>query len=366
MKQIEKALLIGDAMIPGAAFENHFPAYLASLVKKYEVDNWEDNWDKLQYRRLEVEKRGPEIEEVPRLVLQSGSDAEMLLGLFVAISSKVMDAMPKLRIAGVCRAGLENVNVQEATDRGILVFNVKGRNAEAVSDYAVGMMLAESRNIARAHYSIKNGEWRKTFSNSDHVPQLKGKTIGIIGFGFIGQLVAKKLSGFDVNVLVFDPYMDEKFVKEAGARRVSKEELFAESDFITVHARLTDENKGMIGLEELQSMKSTAYLVNTGRAGLIDHDALLTVLQAHTIAGAALDVFPTEPLPQESRFLELDNITLTTHIAGTTEEALTSSPALLMEDIEKFLNGGTPRFIVNSEVKNNREFKQWLETLQKG
>ena len=129
----------------------------------------------------------------------------MLAGLFVPISSKVFDAMPKLRIAGVSRAGVENVNVAEATKRGIVVFNIEGRNAEAVSDFAVGMMLAECRNIARAHFAIKSGQWRKTFSNSDWVPELKGKKVGIIGFGYIGRLVAQKLSGFGVIRLVYDP-----------------------------------------------------------------------------------------------------------------------------------------------------------------
>jgi len=364
MNMISKALILGDAMIPGTTFEEHFPAYLGELVKEYRVDDWEPDWDKLQYRRLEVEKQGPEIEEVPALVQKEGSDAEMVLGLFVPVSSKLMEAMPGLRIAGVCRAGLENVNIEEANSRGILVFNVKGRNAEAVSDYAVGLMLAESRNIARAHFSIKNGKWRKTFSNSDHVPQMKGKTIGIIGFGYIGQLVARKLSGFNVQVLVYDPYVESDAVTEAGARPVDKAELFSRSDFVTVHARLSEESRGMIGRKELESMKPTSYLINTGRAGLIDHDALLEVLKEKKIAGAGLDVFPTEPLPQESGFIQLDNVTLTTHIAGTTEEALTNSPALLMEDIGKFLKGEKPRFIVNEEVLQNSGFMKWFKTIQ--
>jgi len=364
MNKINKALLVGDAMIPGSTFEHHFPAYLSDFVQEYKVSDWEDSWDKLQFRRLEVEKRGPEIEEVPELVQTEGAEAEMLMGLFVPVSSKVMKAMPKLRIAGVCRAGLENVNLEEATRRGILIFNVKGRNAEAVSDFAVGLMLSESRNIARAHFAIKNGTWRKTFSNSDHVPQLKGKTIGIIGFGYIGQLVARKLSGFGVNLIVFDPYMDPSVISAAGAMSVEKDELFRTSDFVTIHARLSEESKGMIGAGELGLMKPTSYLINTGRAGLIDHDALLQVLQEGKIAGAGLDVFPTEPLPEESGFRELDNVTLTTHIAGTTAEALTNSPALLMEDMAKFLQGEEARFIVNHEVLENGEFKQWLKTKQ--
>ena len=119
------------------------------------VSDWETNWDQLQYRRLEVEKRGPEIEVVDETIEKEGKDADVLMGLFVPVSSKVMDAMPNLRIVGVSRAGLENVNVAEATKRGILVFNVQGRNAHAVSDFAVGMMLAECRNIAELIMQLK-------------------------------------------------------------------------------------------------------------------------------------------------------------------------------------------------------------------
>ena len=174
-----KAILSGDPMIPSelfhAAYEQHLKAFFPEVVSQ----NWEDDWSKLQDRRLKVEQNGPEIEIVPDVILNHGKDASFLSGLFFPVSSKVMDAMPNLRLVGLARAGKENVNLKEATKRGILVFNVMGRNAEAVSDFAIGLMLAESRNIARAHYSIQQGGWKKEFSNIDFVPQLKGKKVGI-------------------------------------------------------------------------------------------------------------------------------------------------------------------------------------------
>ncbi len=356
-----KAIVLGDAMIPGTEFGAAARKYLGDFVDDLKVGDWESNWDLLQKRRLEVEKKGPELETVADLILKEGKDAEMVMGLFVPVSSKVFDAMPKLRIAGVSRAGVENVNVAEATKRGILVFNVEGRNAEAVSDFAVGMMIAESRNIARAHYAIKNGQWRKTFVNSDWVPQLGEKVVGIIGFGYIGRLVARKLSGFGVETLVYDPFVDAEAAAEAGVKLVDKETLFKEADFVTVHARLSDESKHMVGKKELALMKPTAYLVNTARAGLVDTAALLEALREKKIAGAALDVFDNEPLEAGSEFLQLDNVTLTTHIAGTTREALSGSPGLLMDDIKKFLQGGKPRFIKNPEVLQNPEFAAWAK-----
>jgi len=358
-----KAILLGDAMIRGEGFYKAWNKHLSAYGDAIAGD-WETIWDKLQYRRLEVEKNGPEGEVVDELIMAQGNDADVLMGLFVPVSSKVMDAMPSLKIVGVSRAGLENVNVTEATARGILVFNVQGRNAHAVSDFSVGMMLAECRNIARAHHAIKTGSWRKNFPNSDVVPELGGRTVGLIGFGYIGKLVAKKLSGFGVTTLVYDPYTSEQDIEAEGCKKVELEYLLKESDFISLHARLTNENKNMIGEKQIAMMKPTAYLINTGRAGLIDQDALAAALKAGKIMGAALDVFTVEPIEEHSPFLELDNVTLTTHIAGTTADALTNSPGLLTEDVAKFFSGGNANFIVNPEVLENPDFQVWLKSVR--
>lgn len=359
-----KALLVGDAMIPVEGFERATKKYLSDYVEEIYADNWEENWDKLQERRLVVEKNGPEVEDALPFIEKEGKDADILMGLFVPVSKKNMDLMPNLKIVGVSRAGLENVNVEEATRKGIIVFNVRGRNAEAVSDFTVGLMLSECRNIARAHYAIKNGTWRKEFSNSDWVPELNGKTIGLVGFGYIGKLVAKKLSGFDVNVIVYDPFIEKEEIEKLGYRYVDKDTLFKESDFVSLHARLSKDTKNLIGKEEISLMKPTAYIINTARAGLVDQEALIEALKNKKIAGAALDVFWEEPLSEDSEFLKLDNVTLTTHIAGTTKEALTRSPELLAKDIKNFLSGETPNFIVNPEVLEKESVKKWLEELE--
>ncbi|WP_202813774.1 2-hydroxyacid dehydrogenase [Defluviitalea phaphyphila] len=357
----EKVLLVGDAMIPPALFEEPLPRVLGDYVESYVTGYYESDWSKLQDRRLKVEQQGPEIEVVPEVIESEGKDASMLLGLFVPIFTKVFDAMPNLKIAGVCRAGLENVNVEEATKRGVLVFNVMGRNAEAVSDFAVGLLLAESRNIARAHYSIVNGGWRKEFSNIDFIPQIKGKKVGIAGFGYIGRLFAKKMSGWDCERLVYDPFVDDDIIREAGCIPVDKETLFKESDYISLHLRMCEATRNFVSAKEISLMKKTAVLINTARAGLVDQDALVDALANKRIAGAGIDVFPNEPVRQDNPLLKLDNVTLTTHIAGTTTETLTKSPELLMEDIRRFLKGEEAKFIVNPEVLENEELKKWLE-----
>lgn len=360
-----KGILLGDAMIPSPGFDGAWDQYLAPYGDKVFVGDWETSWDNLQRRRLVVEQQGPEVEPCDPLILEHGKDANVLCGLFIACSSKVMDAMPSLRMIGVSRAGLENVNVAEATRRGILIFNVMGRNAQAVSDFAVGLMLAEARNSARAFNAIKNGQWRKKFSNSESIPELEGKTFGLVGFGYIGSLVAKKLQGWDPRILVYDPYADPERIKTAGCIPATIEEVFGESDFVSLHARLTKENKGMIDARLIGMMKPTAILVNTGRSGLVDQDALVAALREKRIMGAALDVFDIEPLPEDSPFLELDNVTLTTHIAGTTADALGKSPYLLMNEMAKFIKGGDSGFIVNREVLENAEFKAWIEGVRK-
>ncbi len=233
-------------MIAGKHFQSAWQEHLSQYGDTVTFD-WESDWQKLQYRRLEVEKHGPEIENPTKEMIDYGKEIDVLMGLFVPVSSKVMDAMPNLRIIGLSRAGLENVNLNEATKRGILVFNVQGRNAHAVSDYAIGMMLAECRNIARAHHAIKNGVWQKSFVNSESIPELTGRTVGLIGFGHIGRLVAKKLTGFCVRILVYDPYTNAAVIEQAGCIKAELDEVMRKSDFVSIHARLTEQNRNMIG-----------------------------------------------------------------------------------------------------------------------
>lgn len=355
-----KILTFGDAMIRGEQFTK-----AAAMLGNHEVvtTDWEADWGKLQNRRLVIEQQGPAVEEVPPMFIEN-KDAEMVLGLFGPFSPEGMDAFDDLKLIGVARAGTENVDVKAATERGIIVVHVMGRNAQAVSDFAVGLMLNESRNIARAHLSIKNGEWRKVFSNSDYIPELKGKKIGLVGFGYIGRLVAKKLSGFDAEVLVYDPYVKPESIDMPHVTLVDKETLFKDSDFISLHARLTEDNHHFVSHEELALMKPTTYLINCARSGLIDTDALVQALSEKRIAGAGLDVFDIEPIPQDHPLLALDNVTLTTHIAGTTSDALTQSPYLLAEEVKKVLETGKAAWIKNPEVLNHPKAKQWLESLK--
>lgn len=354
-----KIRCIGDVMIPDEKF-NREAENLSIDEKEITSGNWEMDWDNLQDRRLVIEKNGPEAEEVVPEIKNADNETEMLLVLYCPVSEKAIESLPNLKLIGAARAGLENIDVKAATQNGIIVEHVMGRNAHAVSDFSIGLMLSESRNIARSHKAIKNNWWRKDFPNSDYIPEMEGQKIGLVGFGYIGQLVAKKLSGFDVEILAYDPYKSAEEINDLGAIKIGKEELFKNADFVSVHARVSEENKGMIGDKELKLMKSTSYFINTARAGLVDEDALYKVLKEKKIAGAGLDVFWNEPLEKGSKWLELDNVTLTPHIAGTTTEALNKSPRLLVEDINRLIEGEEPKFLVNPEVLKQEKVKKWL------
>lgn len=358
-----EVLCIGDVMIPG---DNIGAAAKTLRLNNLNIDikNWETDWGKLQDRRLIIEKQGPSAESVVPQILNANKDTEMLLVLFCPVSREAINALPNLKLIGASRAGLENIDVKYATEKGIIVQNIKGRNAQAVSDFTIGLILGEIRNIARSYHAVKNGVWRKNFVNSEMIPELQGKTIGLVGFGDIGQLVAQKLSGFQVNILVFDPYVSDEVIQKYHVQKVTIEDLLKNADFVSLHARLSKDSKNVIGEKELSLMKKNAYLINTARAGLINEDALYNTLREKKIAGAALDVFWQEPIGENSRWLELDNVTLTTHIAGTTKEALTKSPYLLVEDINKLLENKEPKFIVNLEVLKRTEVQKWLKEVR--
>ena len=195
------------------------------------------------------------------------------------------------------------------------------------------------------------------------MPELKGSVVGLVGFGYIGQLVARKLSGFDLKVIATDPHADPERAAELGVELVEKGDLFTTADFVSLHARLTPENRGLVGAEELAAMKPTAYLVNTARAGLLDIDTLATALARGDIAGAALDVFDVEPLPADSSLTKLDNVTLTSHIAGTTRGALTRSPDLLVAAVADAIRGETGGSLKNPEVLERAEVREWRREL---
>lgn len=330
------------------------------VVAEYTDPDPEVDFIKNIYR---LEKFGPNPEPIVPAYLEN-KDAEVLAVSFSPVSGEMMDAFDNLRVIGISRTGTENVDIQAATERGILVVNAAGRNADAVSDYAIGLMICESRNIARQHDLMKDGGLTAMYYNNAIMPDLRGKTIGLFGFGYIGKLMAEKLSGFHVNVIAVDPFVTEEAMKEHNVRKVDLDTLCRESDFISIHARQTPENFHVFGEKQFAMMKPTAYFINTARAAMVDYDALVKALQNRTIAGAATDVYPKMPLDPEDPIRKLDNITLSAHLAGSTRDAVINSWKFVFQRTSNVIHDISQFGVLNPQVLEMDVYKNWKKNVE--
>jgi D-3-phosphoglycerate dehydrogenase len=298
------------------------------------------NLDKSEQHRLQqiMEWDGANAVDAPQEILDAVGDIDALIVHFAPVGKAVVEAAKKLSVIAVARAGLENIDRETAEGMGIRVSGVVGRNAAAVAELAIGLMLSECRNISRADHSIKTGGWRKEFG----VPmvELGESTIGVIGWGQVAHKLAGKLHGLAGKILVHDPFVPPEAITAAGAIPAEFDEVFRQSDFVHVMARLTPETERFIGTTQFEMMKPTAYFINTARSRLVDYAALLEALETRSIAGAGLDVFDDEPLPEDSPWRSLDNVTMTTHYGGDTTGTNKTSARLVLQAISAFRQGG--------------------------
>lgn len=259
---------------------------------------------------------------------------------------------PELRLVGVCRNALNQVDLEAATENGVIVVHTPSRNSAAVAELAIGLMLALARRIPEAHATVASGGWKSPIDAYVRFQgrELGGSTVGIVGLGQIGAETARRVRALGARVVAADPFVSKRRAQAVGARLVSLRELLRRSDFVSLHAPVTESTERLIDGAALDSMKPSAYLVNTGAAGVVDQKALVECLTDHRIAGAALDVFPGQPLPASSPFLKLDNVILTPHIGGATQETVTRHSRMIVEDIERFLRGERPRRLANPEA----------------
>lgn len=234
------------------------------------------------------------------------------------VTADVLERATNLKIIGRAGVGVDNIDVQAATERGIIVINSPDGNTIAATEHTFAMMLAVSRNIPQANQTMHAGKWdRKKFVGVE----LRNKTLAIIGLGKIGAGVAKRAQSFDMNVIAYDPFVSDERAKNLGVRMVELDELFRTADFITVHMPLTNKTRDMITLAQMKTMKPTVRLINCARGGIINEKDLATALTEKIIAGAAIDVFETEPLAEDSPLRTLPNIILTPHLGASTIEA---------------------------------------------
>jgi D-3-phosphoglycerate dehydrogenase len=256
--------------------------------------------------------KGPEL-----LAAVAQSDALMTRS-GTAVTPELVNAGTRLRIVGRAGVGLDNVDVEACTARGILVINAPTANIMSATEHTMAMLLALCRNIPEAHASVKRGEWtRAKFLGTE----LDGKTLGIIGLGRIGSRVTIRARGFGMRVIAFDPYIADSAYEKVGAAKVSFEQLLAQADIITVHTPATDETRGMIGAAELAKMKDGVIVLNIARGGIYDEQALADALNSGKVAGAAIDVYVEEPPGKDHPLLNAKNIILSPHIGANTIEA---------------------------------------------
>ncbi|MHA2430588.1 MAG: NAD(P)-dependent oxidoreductase [Promethearchaeota archaeon] len=268
-----------------------------------------------------------------------------------------------LKLIVSCRGDPFNVNLNAAIRNNIPVIFTPLRNVDAVAELTIGFMISLVRNLSQLNRFLHSEEfeiidfedWIQYYNRFIGI-ELLNKTVGIIGFGLIGRRVAERLKSFGVNFLIYDPFLPDEVIDEIG-RKVDIDTLMRNSDIITVHAAATEENDNLINRERIAMMKNTAYLLNLAKGSLVDYEALFKALKEKQIAGAALDVFPLEPIDEDNEFLELDNVIVAPHIGGNTKEVIVRQSNMLLNDIKLWLNYEKPKHVLNPEVFNETEKK---------
>jgi D-3-phosphoglycerate dehydrogenase len=259
------------------------------------------------------------------------------------LTAEVLERAERLRVIGRAGVGVDNVDVEAATRRGILVANAPESNVVSAAEHTVGLLVALARNIPQAHAALKQGRWERSAHGG---VELEGKTLAVLGFGRIGQQVARRALGLGMRVVAFDPFVGRERFRELGAERAeTQEQALAAADFVTLHLPLTDETRGAIGAGALASMRDGVRLVNAARGELVDEDALVAALRSGKVAGAALDVFSSEPY--SGPLLELPNVVVTPHLAASTAEAQDRAGVVVAEQVAAALEGALVTHAVN-------------------
>lgn len=259
-------------------------------------------------------------------------------------AADIITSCPELKVISRYGVGVDRVDLEAATEAGVVVACTPGANTDAVADLAIALMLACARRIVEADQLTRRGQWPKLYGRA-----VSGKTIGIVGAGSIGRAVARRGIGFDAKILLHDICPDQEFAESIGAEFVGLDTLVQSSDFVSIHVPLSDATEGLIGARELSMMKPSAYLINTARGGIVDEDALVKALSDGTIAGAGIDVYSEEP-PVDNELLKMDNVVATPHMGSYTCEALANMGMMAAVNLIDVLEGRRPEHVANPEI----------------
>lgn len=281
-------------------------------------------------------------------VIAAARNADGIVVQYAPITARVLDALPGLRAVGRYGVGVDNIDVDAATERGVAVCNVPDYGTEDVSDHAIALALAVSRAVVRLDRDIRSGSY--DYAPARPLHRARDSVFGVIGLGLIGAATARKAHGLGFRVIGSDPRFDAGACTDDGVEVVSMDDVLGLADIVSLHVPLTSETAHLIDAAALAKMRPTTVLVNTCRGGVVDTDALVDALAARQLRGAGLDVFEQEPLPADHPLTALDNVVLTPHVAWYTEESQAELKRRAVENVVDIVQGRTPRDILNPKV----------------
>ncbi|MET9451758.1 2-hydroxyacid dehydrogenase [Streptomyces cinerochromogenes] len=302
----------------------------------------------LDVRELELPWPHTPFGKVAEVDEASGTEEQMIEALrgaricvtqMAPLTERILEACPDLELFCVSRGGPVNANLEAASRHGVRVCYAPGRNAVATAEHTLALILAAARRVADVHTDLKRALWRGDYYDYANCGiEIDGATVGLVGFGAIGSRVARVLAAMGATVLVHDPYVDPRAV-EGIAELVPLDELLHRSRIVSLHARVTDETRGMIGREQIAAMPPGSVLVNCARGVLVDYDAVCEALDSGQLAGAGFDVYPTEPVPAGARLLSAPGVVLTPHIAGASREVAHKAARIVAAEVGRHLRG---------------------------
>jgi len=274
---------------------------------------------------------------------------------FFPFTPKVFSSLPKCKFLLTLSIGYDAFDINVASNNGIGIVNLRGFTSEELAEHALALILSCVRWVAVLNNRIKAAAGKVapvSFEAGQNMTILKGKTLGLIGFGNAGRALVPKAKGFDMSIMAYDPFIDKESFDMLGVKKVELDELYENADFISIHANLTPENRHLVSLEQFKKMKRYAYIVNTARGPIIDEQALITALQEGYIAGAGLDVNEVEPIPEDSPLITMENVILTGHHAGNSRESNAALAVLPVKEIQRVMRGEWPLNLVNPAAKD--------------
>lgn len=311
-------------------------------------------WPNLDPEKGVLEPMGAEVVASPSgdatTLAGLATDADAILTCFAKVPRSVIEAASGCRIVARYGIGVDNIDLAACNERGIVVTNVPAYCLDEVSDHALAHLLALARKLRQYDAAIRGGRWDVQVGKPIH--RIRGQKLGLIGIGKIGSMLAAKARALGMDILAYDPFLGPEQVRERGAEQVDFPTLLARSDFISIHAPLSaqDGTAGMFSDREFAAMKPSAFLINTARGGIIDDQALYRALRDGVIAGAGIDVLPTEPPPKDSPLLAMENLILTPHAAFYSEESLIDLQVQAAQEVARVLSGERPLSVVNPQV----------------